>query len=137
MQRFAVVAFVAVLGCGDGEGIVSVIGPPGGTALTGTWRGSYTNTAELGTVFTSVMQLTQTGINVSGTLTTSQGRTADVTGTFLGTRLNATFEYTDTCGGGATSSADLVQNPTRLIGAYTTNDTCFGSTSGDYFLDRQ
>jgi hypothetical protein len=138
MQRFAVVALLAVMGCGDGEGIVSVIGPPTGTApFAGTWRGSYTNTAELGTVFTAVMQLTQTGNSVSGTLTTNEPRAANVSGTVTGNRLNATFAYTDGCVGGASTVADLVQNPTRLIGTYTSNDACFFNTSGDYFLDRQ
>ena len=136
MQRFAVLALLAVVSCGDGEGIVSVISPTGGPSLSGTWRGSYTNTANLGTVFQATMQLTQTGTSVSGTLTTSGGRSANVSGTFTGTRLNATFAYTDGCIGGASSVADLVQNPTRLIGTYSSND-CLGFTSGDYFLDRQ
>jgi hypothetical protein len=137
MQRFAVLALLAVIGCGGGEGVVSIIGPPTSGTLTGTWRGSYTNTAELGTVFQGVMQLTQTGNSVSGTLTTNEPRSANVTGTFTGNRLNATFAYTDGCIGGASTIADLVQNPTRLIGTYASNDACFGSTSGDYFLDRQ
>jgi hypothetical protein len=82
------------------------------------------------------MQLTQTGSSVSGTLVTSGGRSANVTGTLTGTRLNATFAYTDGCIGGASSVADVLQNPTRLIGTYSSND-CLGFTSGDYFLDRQ
>ena len=137
MQRFAVLALLAAVGCGGGEGIVSVISPTTGAPFSGTWRGSYTNTADLGTVFQGVMQLTQTGNSVSGTLTTNEPRSANVTGTVAGTRLNLTFAYTDGCFGGASSVADLVQNPTRLIGTYTSNDACFGTTSGDYFLDRQ
>lgn len=137
MKRFAVVVLLAAVGCGEGAGIVSVVTPTSGATLTGTWRGPYTNTANLGTVFQGVMQLTQTGNSVSGTLTTNEPRSANVSGTFTGNRLNATFAYTDGCIGGASTVADLVQNPTRLIGTYTSNDGCFGSTSGDYFLDRQ
>jgi hypothetical protein len=136
MKRFAVLVLLAAVGCGEGAGIVSVINPTTGTTLTGTWRGSYTNTANLGTVFQGVMQLTQTGSNVSGTLTTSGGRSANVSGTLTGTRLNVTFAFTDGCIGGASSVADVVQNGTRLIGTYSSND-CLGFTSGDYFLDRQ
>lgn len=138
MKRRTVLGLLALVGCGGGEGIVSIIGPTRGTGatLTGTWRGTYTNTANLGTVFQATMQLTQTGSNVSGVLTTSGGRSANVTGTLTGTRLNATFAYTDGCIGGASTSAEFVQNPTRLIGTYGSND-CLGFTSGDYVLDRQ
>ncbi len=48
--------------------------------VTGTFIGDYTATVTPGTIYQGVLQLTQTGGTVTGTLTTNAGRSADVSG---------------------------------------------------------
>jgi hypothetical protein len=104
--------------------------------VQGTFIGSYTATVQPGVVFQGVLQLTQNGSTVSGTLTTNAGRSATISGTVSGSRITATFTYTDSCHGSSSSTADLTDGGTRLVGNYTTSD-CLGQYSGGYNLLKQ
>ena len=89
-----------------------------------------------GTTYQAVLQLTQSGNSVSGTLTSTAGRSARVSGTISGTRLSATFTFTDGCAGTASSTADITAAATTLVGNYSATD-CVGQYSGGYILTRQ
>jgi hypothetical protein len=66
-------------------------------------------------------------LDITRTLTTNAGRSATVSGSVSGDRLEATFAYTDGCAGTATTTADLVDErvPPELTGNYTSTD-CVG-----------
>ena len=135
MRRILLSAAVAIAlyACGDdGNGSTG----PSGVNVTGTFIGDYTAVIEPGVVYQGVLQLTQSGNSVSGTLTTNAGRSASVSGSISGTRLTATFNFTDSCAGSASATADITNNATRLTGNYTAND-CVGSYSGGFALDKQ
>ena len=131
MRWLALVLVVAGCGGGDSNG-------PGDTQFQGTWIGPYTSTASPGATFEGVLQLTQDGDAVTGTLTTNAGRSATVAGEASGERLEAVFTYTDGCVGTAETTADLIDEevPARLTGNYTSED-CVGATSGGYNLSKQ
>jgi hypothetical protein len=121
----ALVLFAASCG-GDGSG-------PNTSSLTGTWIGDYTNSADPGSVYQGVLQVTQSGTTVTGTLTTNAGRSANLSATLSGTQLSGTLSYTDGCTGSASTTTDIVQSGTQLTGNYTSSD-CLGQTTGGYSL---
>ena len=123
-----------LVACGGGDDSSG----PEPEQYTGTWIGPYTNTAMPGVTAEGVLQLTQDGDEVTGTLTTNVGRSATVRGEVSGERLEARFTYTDGCVGTAETTADLIDEevPARLTGNYTSND-CVGETSGGYNLSQQ
>lgn len=125
---------LALYACGgDGNGSTG----PSGVNITGTFIGDYTVAIEPGVVYQGVLQLTQSGNSVSGTLTTNAGRSAAVSGSFVSeTRLTTTFNFTDGCAGSASAIADITNNATRLTGNYNAND-CLGFYSGGFALDKQ
>jgi hypothetical protein len=127
----ALIVLLSACGGDNGSG-------PNEESLEGTWVGDYTNTASPGVVFQGVLQLSQDGEQVTGTLTTNAGRSATVSGSVSGDRLDATFTYTDGCDGTATTTADLVDErvPPELTGNYTSTD-CVGETAGGYSLVKQ
>jgi hypothetical protein len=128
--RIAVVLFlVGSLACG-GESF------PGASSVAGTWIGDYTSSASPGSMFQGVLQLTQSGTTVTGTLTTNAGRSANVSATLNGLQLSGTLTYTDACTGSATTTADIVQSGSRLTGSYSSTD-CLGPTTGGYSLVKQ
>lgn len=96
----------------------------------------YTAASNPGVVYQGVLQITQTGASVSGTLTTNAGRSANVGGSVSGTRFTGTFNFTDSCAGSATATADIVSSGTQLTGNYMAND-CTGSYSGGFLLVKQ
>ena len=138
MKRLTVLlGAVLVLGaCEDHEGSLSVITGPQNASFAGSWTGDYTSSNNPGSVFTATMQLAQSGTSVTGSLTTSPGRSANFTGTVSGSRLNGTWTWTDLCAGTATSTLDMAASGTRITGSYSSND-CLGLTSGGLILDRQ
>jgi hypothetical protein len=126
-----VALFLVACGGGDGTG-------PGPQQFEGTWVGSYTNTVEP-QAFTASLRLTQDGQDVTGSLATSNGRTASLEGTANGGDvLTATLRYTDGCHGTVTTTATLHDelSPDELTGDYTSSD-CVGETSGTFRLIRQ
>ena len=124
---------VLLAACGDDEG-------PEDPQYQGQWTGTYTNRSQPDVFFQAVLQLTQNDRSITGTLTTTTAtpnasRSATVNGEVSGDQLEATFSFTDQCGGTASSTANLVDetNPPSLEGDYTSND-CLGDTSGEYSL---
>ena len=104
--------------------------------VTGTFIGSYTATLSPGVTYEGVLQLTQSGSQVTGTLTTTAGRSANLSGSISGSRITATFTYTDGCAGSASTTADVSSSGTQLSGTYTTTD-CLGTYAGGYSLTKQ
>src|SRR5215218_3084702 len=133
-QFISVLVSLAILGCGGDSGGPSE--PSIGLNITGTFIGDYTATVDPGTVYQGVLQLSQNGNSVSGTLTSNAGRSANVSGTLSGSRLTATFSFTDACGGAASATADITNTATRLTGNYTASD-CLGGYNGGFILDKQ
>jgi len=125
-------AALVVLPACDGDG--SAPAPP--SDYTGTWVGDYTVSVQPGVTYQGTMLVTQSGNSITGTLSTSAGRTADVSGTISGRQLTATFTYTDGCVGGATVTAQLSVDLQTVTGAYQSND-CLGSYSGTFVLSKQ
>jgi hypothetical protein len=87
-------------------------------------------------VYTETLQLTQNGDDVTGTLVTTNGRTGTVSGSVSGTRLTATVELTDVCGGTSETTADITDDGTRLVGTYEADD-CLGNYTGTFDLEKQ
>ncbi len=106
--------------------------------ITGTFIGDFTSSLTPSAVYQETLQLTQSGSNVSGTLTTNTApaRSGNVSGSVSGTRLTATVTLTDDCGGSSETTADITDNATRLTGNYAADD-CFGSYTGGFVLDKQ
>lgn len=127
MRRLALLFLL--VGCGGDSS-----GPDQTPNLTGTWIGQYTNTANPGIIFQAVMQLEDNGA-ITGTLTTNAGRSASVDGFTEDGRFEAVFDYTDDCTGEASTTADVVEGGTRLVGNYASDD-CVGETAGGYSLTR-
>lgn len=99
-------------------------------SLTGTWSGQYGGASQ------GTLRLTETGSAVAGSLATSAGRTATVTGSVTAQHFSGAFSFTDPCGGTASTAADIVSNGAGLVGTYAGAD-CLGPTSGGYTLARQ
>jgi hypothetical protein len=107
---------------------------PSAASLQGTYIGDYTVVPQPGAVYQGVLQLSQSGNTVTGTLSTNAGRSATVAGSITGGRLTMTFAFTDSCIGSASSTADISGN--TLVGNYAAND-CVGQYSGGYRLVKQ
>jgi hypothetical protein len=123
---------LAVGACGDdGDGGT---GPE--VNVTGTFIGQYTASLTPGEIYQETLQLAQNDGEVTGTLVTTNGRTGTVSGTVSGTRLTATVELTDVCGGTSETSADITNEGTRLVGTYEADD-CLGSYTGTFDLEKQ
>jgi hypothetical protein len=129
MRRASLIVFLLAVACSSDSTSPA-------TSVQGTYIGAYTATVQPGVVYQGVLQLTQSGSSISGTLTTNAGRAATVTGSVSGTRITATFTYTDACQGSSSSTADVTNGGTRLVGNYTTSD-CLGQYSGGYNLTKQ
>jgi hypothetical protein len=138
MKRLTVLlGAILVLGaCEDHEGFSSIITGPQNASFAGTWTGEYTSSNNPGSVFTATLQLAQNGTAVSGALSTSPGRSANLTGSVNGSRLTATWTWTDVCTGSAAVTLDMAASGTRISGSYSSND-CLGLTSGGLILDKQ
>lgn len=129
LLMLSVCVFVAA--CGSDS--ASPATTPSATNVQGTFIGDYTVVPQPGAVYQGVLQLTQNGSAVSGTLSTNAGRSATVAGSVTNGRLTMTFHFTDTCPGTASSTADISNGGNALVGNYTAND-CVGQYSGGYNL---
>jgi hypothetical protein len=132
-QVLLVTAVVVSLGAcgGDGDG-----GSGPDVDITGTFIGEFTASLTPGEVYQETLQLAQNDGDVTGTLVTTSGRTGTVSGTVSGTRLTATVELTDVCGGSSETTADITEDGTRLVGTYEADD-CLGSYTGTFDLEKQ
>lgn len=134
MSRLLGLTLIVLLSsaCSDDEG-------PEELQYQGRWTGTYTNSSQPDLEFQAVLQLTQDDQTITGTLTTSlttgASRSATVNGEVTGDQMDATFTYTDQCGGTASSTADLLDDtvPPSLTGQYAAID-CLGQTTGEYEL---
>ena len=122
-------AVLLLAACGDGG-----TGPE--INVTGTYIGNYTATSAPGVVYEGVFQLTQSGSQVTGTIVTNNGRSANISGSISGSRITGTYTFTDGCVGSASTIADVSSSGTQLTGTYTTTD-CTGTYSGGYSLTKQ
>ena len=129
MRYFRLTAVLLLAACGDGG-----TGPE--INVTGTYIGNYTATSAPGVVYEGVFQLTQSGSQVTGTLATNAGRSANISGSISGSRITGTYTFTDGCAGSASTIADVSSSGTQLTGTYTTTD-CTGTYSGGYSLTKQ
>jgi len=138
MKRLTVLlgTVLVLSACEDHEGFPSIVTGPQNVSFAGTWTGEYTSSNNPGAVFAATLQLTQNGTSVTGTLATSPGRSATLNGSVNGSRLTATWTWTDLCAGSATTTLDMAASGTRITGSYSSND-CLGLTSGGLVLDRQ
>ena len=125
----ALLAVLAAACGGDGSG-------PSTVNVSGTFSGDYTASITPGVTYQGVLQLTQNGNQVSGTLTTSAGGSATVSGTVSGSRVTGTWTFSAGCTGTASSTANVSNNGRRLSGSYSAND-CNGQYSGSYVLNKQ
>jgi hypothetical protein len=128
MKRLLGLTLIVLLSsaCSDDEG-------PEEPQYQGRWTGTYTNSSQPDLVFQAVLQLTQNDETITGTLTVGSSRSATVSGEVSGDQMDATFTYTDECGGTASSTADLSDDtvPPTLTGQYAAID-CLGESSGEF-----
>jgi hypothetical protein len=122
--------FASVAACGGDST------SPSAMSVQGTYIGDYTVVPQPGAVYQGVLQLSQSGSSVTGTLSTNAGRSATVTGSIANGQLTMTFAFTDSCTGSASSTADISNGGNMLVGNYTAND-CVGQYSGGYRLVKQ
>ena len=123
-------ACVAVVACGGASTSPSTMN------VQGTFIGDYTDAPEPGVVYQGVLQLTQNGSAVTGTLSTNAGRSATAAGSIDNGRLTMTLHFTDACSGSASSTADVTNGGNTLVGNYNATD-CAGQYSGGYKLVKQ
>ena len=144
--RAAVLAFaITALACDDG-GAGGPIGPGGGgqvpIGVTGTWSGSASDAIGQ---FTMTLTLTQSGVNVTGTMrgTSAVGAPIYNNGTVSGQATTNTFVFTinvprggivdapDCSASFAATTTDLLS--TSMSGTYTGGDTCGNTFVGGRF----
>jgi hypothetical protein len=136
----------AALGCDDDGGTGGPIGPGGGgqvpIGVSGTWSGSATDAIGQ---FQMILTLTQTGINVTGTMrgTNAVGAPIYNNGTVSGQATANTFVFTinvprggivdapDCSASFAATTTDLLS--TSMAGNYTGGDTCGNTFVGGRF----
>ena len=124
-----VIGFVAVSGCDSDPSSPTL-------NVSGTFIGDYTSELQPGVVLQGVLQLTQSGNAVTGSLTTNAGRAGNIQATLTGQRLEGTIQFTDQCGGSAATTVDVTSGGLGLTGNYQAVD-CLGSYRGGYLLTKQ
>ena len=129
-MRFAFALVVVLAACSDDNP-----GPDDFFLIEGTWTGFYVPAP--GDTVDLTLELLQDEADVFGTLTTSEGREAEVIGTLAGRDFTGTLTYLDACGGTGTTEAELVDDDQRLVGAYTTTGACEVQAPVEYDLVRQ
>jgi hypothetical protein len=112
----------------------STVAMDGAAGLSGLYRGDYTATIAPNVRFEGTMQLVENGDGVAGTLATSSGRAAEVSGTRSANGLTLEFRFSDSCGGTASGAAAVVGS--SLSGTYRITD-CNGTYDGAFLLTRQ
>ena len=123
-------ALAVLPACGDGGNAPT---PPGNVR---TFVGDYTASLQPGVTYVGRLAIVQTGGSITGTLTTSAGRSATVSGTISGSQITATFTYTDGCAGSASATAEFSADEHTVTGVYQSTD-CLGSYSGTFVLQEQ
>lgn len=104
--------------------------------IAGAWVGRYLEAGVPPRALDARLQLTQDGVNVTGTLIVADGRAADASGPLVGRRLALALTYTDACAGTARWTLDLGADGRTFTGTAESLD-CRGDTRADVTLDRQ
>lgn len=145
----AIAALVSTLSaCSNGGGSASPVSPSPstGSSLTGTWRGTASDSSGPGQI---TWQITQSGTTVTGTLTMTDTATnltgrGSVSGTVSGS--SVTFTMTIPAGGfdapyascSAQVSGEAQLASSTLSGSYSGSNSCAGAiASGQLTLDKQ
>lgn len=132
----AVFTTLAIAGCGGGDGGGGSSTTPAN--LSGTWKGKATSSIS-GTFVNITLTITQTGSDISGTLTCSTGdvsclhSTASISGTIVGSNLTTGVVWSDnhSCG---TFDASVSGN--TMSGQYSCSDP-LGDDEGSWNVTRQ
>jgi hypothetical protein len=104
--------------------------------FNGIFSGRYTMSILFGMSSKGIMKLRQDGNQVTGTLTTKTGRSANVSGVIRGQQFIGTLIFTDKCSGQGSMVAELSPTGNILTGKYSASD-CVGKYSGRYKLLKQ
>jgi hypothetical protein len=143
---FAGLACVVLVACSEGGGSNTPTSPTPSGGLTGTWRGTASDSSGPGQM---TWQLNQTGNSFSGTMTMTDTATTltgrgSVSGTVSGSNLH--FTITIQAGGfdapynGCTAQVDgdAELSATTITGSYSGTNSCAGSVaSGQLSLSKQ
>ena len=128
LKRLTLLALVVALtACGGGYSSPTMSPTP---SVAGTWDAAVTVTggteSPVGTRFSAVLALAQSGSNVSGTFTTTTGSDGTVTGTVSGQVFTFTGTQTAPCAGSFSGTGTLGVYNTSMSGAYSGSD-CGGT----------
>ncbi|GJG85423.1 hypothetical protein tb265_06040 [Gemmatimonadetes bacterium T265] len=104
--------------------------------VAGAWDGRYVEALVPARALDARLQLTQNGVNVSGTLLLANGRSADASGPIVGRHLALALSYADDCAGTARWSLDLGADGSTFTGTAESFD-CRGDTRADVTLVRR
>src|SRR5215831_12263608 len=108
-------------------------------SVTGTWDTTVTVTggtaAPAGTIFDVVLDLVQTGSNVTGTYTTSTGD-GTVTGTVSGRTLTFTLTQVHPCAGSFSGSATIGPLNAEMTGSFSGSD-CAGTMDASFLATKR
>ena len=104
--------------------------------LTGVYSGNFTVSFRPQSVFQGTLRVTQHETEVSGGLTTTSGRSADVSGSVTGAHFTGTITFTDGCVGSASTTANITNRGRLVAGHYSAQD-CSGHYTGSYSLTKE
>jgi hypothetical protein len=120
-----------IVGCGGGGGGSSTPATPPSVDITGTWRGSVTETA-FGTS-TQSLNAVQTGASVTGTYSSING-TGSTTGSVSGNTLSFTISptgCTGTLSGTGTVTTSATTGQQNMAISFSGTYVCSGTTIND------
>ena len=104
--------------------------------LAGVYSGNFTVSSQAQSTFQGTLRVTQHETSVSGGLTTTSGRSADVSGSVTGAHFTGTMTFTDGCVGTASMTANITNGGRQVAGHYSAQD-CSGHYTGTYSLTKQ
>lgn len=104
-------------------------------SFEGVWRGDFTVSLAPNDVYWVEGTFNVDGDQLSGTITTENGRVGQLSGVVTGSNANYGLVYTDSCTGTATGSVHLVDADT-LSGTIESDD-CAGVYTGELTMTRQ
>ena len=109
----------------------------GPNSLGGIYDGGYTTTGQL-LAYKAELNISEAGGTVWGTLHTTTGRSAQVSGVILGQFLAMRIVFNDICGGSATSTmATITDGGRHLNGDFSVSGGCDGQYTASYSLTKQ
>ena len=156
-KAFGTVALLGLFTAACGGSSTSPTAPASATAVTGTWSGTPidSTTAALGAggmmgqagMGSMSWQLTQSGSNVTGTMSFSGMSSSSVRGTISGTMAGQDMTFTmdlpagmmsGTCSAHATGTAHMDSAAMTMTGGYSGTNSCAGSfNNGQMTMSRR